>query len=405
VSGLASDTTQIHAETDSMKILMASHYFASHKGGIEIVAEALYRELANRDQEVVWIAGDATPSPEPIAKSRAVPLSIFNFVEKKIGLPFPIPTPGALRTISRELANTDVLILHDCLYLSNIFAFLLAQSRGLPTIIVQHTRFTPYRSSLLNAVMRFSNAAVARPTLSSAAQVVFISETTRSFFNDVRFRKPPQTVFNGVDTNLYRTLAGGETKASLRRDYNLPEDRPVVLFVGRFVEKKGLRAMRRMVELHPDWTWAFAGWGPFDPTGWNAPNVRVFSNLHGPSMAALYRASDVLVLPSTGEGFPLVVQEALSSGLPVVCSNETLEADPAMTPFVRGANAYRNDDDRTAQEFTSAIDDVLKSEPGSTNKSAARRAFALSRYSWQHAAEQYMGIASRLAAHTSEVPR
>jgi hypothetical protein len=48
---------------------------------------------------------------------------------------------------------------------------------------------------------------------------------------------------------------------------------PAILFVGRFVEKKGSRVMRSMVELHPDWTWAFADWGPLDPTSWNAANV------------------------------------------------------------------------------------------------------------------------------------
>src|SRR5437667_10146798 len=99
-----------------MKILMASHYFASHQGGIEIVADELFRRLAARGQEVVWLAGDATPPPLPIGRSRSVSLNVFNFVEKKIGLPFPIPTPGALEKMSREMCNANVLILHDCLY-------------------------------------------------------------------------------------------------------------------------------------------------------------------------------------------------------------------------------------------------------------------------------------------------
>lgn len=381
-----------------MKILMASHYFASHTGGVEAVAEALFRGLTAREQEVVWLAGDATPPPNPIGRSRAVSLRIFNFVEERIGLPFPIPTPGALRKISREVSNADVLILHDCLYLSNIFAFLLAQFRRVPTIIIQHTRFTPYSSSVLNAVMRFSNAIVTRPMLSRAAQVVFISETNRNYFGRLRFRRFPEIVFNGVDTDLYRTLGVAETKASLRRQYDLPEDDPVILFVGRFVEKKGIRAMKRMAELRPDWTWAFAGWGPLDPGSWKAANVRVFSNLRGSSMAELYRACDLFVLPSTGEGFPLVVQEALASGLPVVCAAETLGADPAMKAFVRGVPVYAGDDDRTAREFVSAIDDLLDSDAALENKSKSeeRRAFALSRYSWHHAVERYLEIASGL---------
>jgi hypothetical protein len=53
-----------------MKILMASHYFASHKGGIEIVAEELFRRLAVSEQEVTWLAADTTPPPDPLGRSR-----------------------------------------------------------------------------------------------------------------------------------------------------------------------------------------------------------------------------------------------------------------------------------------------------------------------------------------------
>ena len=383
-----------------MKILMASHYFGSHQGGIEIVANELFRRLAARGQEVVWLAGDATPPPLPIATSRSVPLSVFNFVEKKIGLPFPIPTLGALKKIRREMRNADVLILHDCLYLSNILAFLVARVRGVPTIIVQHIGSVPYSVFVLNLAMKVSNAAVTRPMLSRAAQVIFISEITKRFFSHVRFRRPPEIVFNGVDTDLYCLPGTAETKEGLRREYDLPEDRRVILFVGRFVEKKGMRALEHMVRLRPNWAWAFAGWGPLDPCGWKAENTRVLSTLRGPSLAALYRACDLLVLPSSGEGFPLVVQEALASGLPVVCSVETLGADPAMNEFVQGAPVCAGNDEQTAGEFLSAMDAVLASGATLGTRPEERRAFAVSRYSWHHATERYLEIASILAAES-----
>jgi glycosyltransferase involved in cell wall biosynthesis len=159
--------------------------------------------------------------------------------------------------------------------------------------------------------------------------------------------------------------------------------------------------MKRMVHLRPGWVWVFAGWGPLNPARWNAENVRVFPDLKRASMAALYRSCDLLALPSSGEGFPLVVQEALASGLPVVCGEETLGADPAMAAFVKGVPVFPRDEDRTAREFLAAIEDSLASEAESNNKSEERRAFAASRYSWHRAAEQYLEIVSRLIPQTA----
>jgi glycosyltransferase involved in cell wall biosynthesis len=383
-----------------MKILMASHYFASHKGGVEIVAEALFHEFTDKGQEVVWIAGDATPQPESVGRSRTVSLPVFNFMEEKTGLPFPIPTPRALGKIIREVENADILILHDCLYLSNILAFLKARWRRVPTVIIQHIGFVPYANYVPNTVMRLANAIVTRPMLSRASQVVFISETTRKFFGQQRFRRTPEVIFNGVNTELFHRPGALETVSELRRKYGLPEDGTVILFVGRFVEKKGIPAMKRMVEMRPDWTWAFAGWGPLDPAGWNVENIRVLSELRGPSLAALYRCCNLLVLPSSGEGFPLVVQEALASGLPVVCGEDTLTADTTLREYVKGASVSKGDDDKTAREFLTAIDESLASECGSIQKSAQRRAFAVSRYSWDHAVERYLKILSELVRHT-----
>jgi glycosyltransferase involved in cell wall biosynthesis len=379
-----------------MKILMASHYFSSHKGGIEIVAEELFHALSDKGQEVVWMASDTTPPPQPTGRSSTVSLHAFNFVEDKIGLPFPIPRISAMKTIIREIRNADVLILHDCLYLSNILAFIAARWRGIPAVIIQHIGYIPYKNCLLNSGIRLANTFITRPMLSRAAQVVFISETTRNFFGRLRFRNSPEVIFNGVNTDVFHKLEESETKSEIRREYHLPEDGAVILFVGRFVEKKGISVMKHMVEMRPEWAWVFAGWGPLDPAQWNAANVRVFSDLRGASMAALYRACDLLVLPSSGEGFPLVMQEALASGIPVVCGEETLAADPAMSAFVRGAPVFLREDGKTARAFLTALDEALASGVELNDKSKERRAFAVSRYSWQRAAEQYIEILSRL---------
>lgn len=381
-----------------MKIAMVSHYFGSHRGGIEIVAEELFRQFAARGQEVVWLASDVTPAPEIIGHARTVALPVWNYVERKIGIPFPIPKLGALRELTRAVDEADVVVLQDCLYLSNIFSFLLTRAKGVPTIIIQHAQGSIPRSRpVLRTFTKLANMIVTRPMLSSAAQVVFIGGTTRNFFRNVRYRSRPEIVFNGVDGRVYRAPESPQDRMMLRHGFGLPEDRPTVLFVGRFVEIKGVRVLKHMAEMRPDWTWVFAGWGPLDPAKWNAPNVRVMSGLQGPTLSGLYQACDVLALPSVGEGFPLVIQEALASGLGVVCAAETLEADPAMGTFVRGVPIQPSDDEGTARRFLAAIEDLLRAGAEQTNLPRDRRTFAISRYSWAKGADRYLEIASRLA--------
>ena len=388
-----------------MKILMTTHYFGSHKGGIEIVAEELFRQFSKRDLEIVWAAGNATPPPEARGSSRTVVLPISNFVEEKTGLPFPVPGFRALRQLRGAVKNADVLLLHDCLYLSNIAVFIFARRRGVPIVIVQHIGAVPYKNPVLNGMMRFANRVVTRPMLRRADQVVFISETTKTFFGNVKFRRSPEVVFNGVDTDLYRPPESAERKAELRRKYELPERAPVALFVGRFVEKKGLSLFQELVSQRPQYIWAFAGWGPLDPRSWNAPNVKVYSGLRGASMAELYQACDVFVLPSTGEGFPLVVQEALAVGLPVLCSAETATADVSLQSLVRTVPLNERNPPQISADILSALDELLASGADSPNVSADRRhAFAEQRYSWARAADRYLEIAQRLCQPKASSP-
>lgn len=395
-------TGQVQPKDPIVKILMVTHYFGSHRGGIETVAERLFFEFAALQQEVVWVASDATPTPGAIENGRSLGIPVFNFVEKRLGVPFPVPTFTGMRRLHNEVRNADLVILHDCLYLTNIFAFLFAYLHSVPVTIVQHIGAGAYTRGLLSKLMKAGNATVTRPMLRRANQVVFISETTRDYFGGLRFRSTPAVIFNGVDTSVFRQLHLGEKKAGLRRALGLAPERPVILFVGRFVEWKGLPVLKRMVEMESSYSWVFAGWGPIDPTTWKSPNVYVFSELQGSALAELYRASDVFVLPSLREGFPVVIQEALASGIPVVCGSETATADSALKSFVTSVNLIDGDDEQSALACNAAISHIITSEASGRRAAAERRNFVLSRYSWRRAAERYLEIASTLVPESRQ---
>jgi glycosyltransferase involved in cell wall biosynthesis len=221
--------------------------------------------------------------------------------------------------------------------------------------------------------------------------LVFISETTRAHF-PLADGAPAATIFNGVDDAVFRPAADSAERAADRAALGLPADARVLLFVGRFVEKKGLHLLRRLAEAHPDTLFAFAGWGPVDPAGWGLANTRLFRELSGPSLARLYRAVDLFILPSTGEGFPLVIQEALASSLPVVCGAEAAAADPAATPLLAGVALDPADEVATVAALWAAVEANL----AGPHDAGARREFARHHYSWTSAAERYRALINQM---------
>jgi glycosyltransferase involved in cell wall biosynthesis len=364
-----------------VKLLMVTHYFESHRSGIEIIAGHLIRELVCLEQEVTWVASNVTPRPSyDKLGTRSLALSAINITERYLGIPFPIPSLGAIGQIRHEVQRADAVLLQDSLYPMCIAAFLFARLSRKPVVIAQHVGIVPYNNPVFRMMMSLANTIVVRPMLARADRVAFFSEITARYFSEVSFRWTPKLMFTGVDTETFFPIRP-EEKPKLRARLGLAPDRPVALFVGRFVEKKGLHILSRMARLRPNNVWAFAGWGHLNPRDWNLPNVMVFSDLDGSSIAPLYQASDLFVLPSKGEGFPLVIQEALACGLPVVCSAETTGADAAVSPFLSAVPLDEQNPDGTALAFCEEIDKVLAGDgmarvPATSDFSSCHNAIA-----------------------------
>src|SRR5690349_11719363 len=91
---------------NSMKLLMISHFFDSHRGGLEVVAERLARELSGRGLHVTWIASDNTAVPaESEVGYRVVGVPALNFLECLTGIAWPVPTLRAAVRIWREVRS------------------------------------------------------------------------------------------------------------------------------------------------------------------------------------------------------------------------------------------------------------------------------------------------------------
>lgn len=362
-----------------MKILSVSNFYDSHGGGLERVAAHLNREFLVAGHDVAWAASDADDAP--ISEAQIIGLRCANPTEKLTGLPMPIPGPRSIARLLRAVRQADAIVIHDALYVTSILAMIFAKSTGKPTVMVQHIGRIPFASSLLNAVMRLANFTVTRPMMAATTRLAFISATVRDDLLGTPPRRRSLLVFNGVDQAVFNAQPRAPREET-RAKWSLPDDKILAVFVGRFVEKKGLRVLRLLAEQRPDVHFALLGRGAIEPREWSLPNVHVLGQQPQDEIADIYRAADLLLLPSVGEGYPLVVQEAMACGLPIICGDASAKADPAASLWLTGVDIDLADPRASAARCAGAID-ALSSSPVDT---AAMANYASENYSWRRMA-------------------
>ena len=367
-----------------LRILTVTHFYERHGGGIEIVAGQLARQLSHLGHDSHWAASAADLPPND-ARVVALPLDTVDPLEHVSGLPMPIPMPGSALRLWRAIGRSDGVIIHDGLYVTSIIAALAARWHSKPFVLIQHIGSIPFANWFLAGLMKLANRLVTRTIMKAADRTVFISHAVRRQFDSVNWKTEPTILFNGTDTTLHRLPADGETTAT-KQKLGLSLERPTILFVGRFVEKKGLAILREIARSLPDHDFVLAGAGPIRPMDWKLANVRVLGSLPREDLAQLYRGVDALLLPSTGEGYPLVIQEALANGLPVFCGEDSASADPGASQFLTGLPVNLAEAGLSAKAFCKAI------REHSLQRSPAAAHYAVAHYSWRKNAIAVAGI-------------
>jgi len=115
-------------------------------------------------------------------------------------------------------------------------------------------------------------------------------------------------------------------KKITRKDLNI-EDKFTVLFVGRLIEKKGIKVLVEVAKLLRNINFIFVGAGPEEFFLISAQeelnNVKFLGSVKNSDLSKYYSLADIFCIPSQyEEGFGRVVMEAVACGLPVVGSNK-----------------------------------------------------------------------------------
>jgi glycosyltransferase involved in cell wall biosynthesis len=297
-----------------------------------MIAGSLAARLAARGLSITWAASaPAVGVPDGV---RAMPLRAWDGVRRYTNFAYPIWHPADLQCLAREAARHSLVHMHEHLYLGHLLLRWLVGRGGPPVVVTQHTSQIPAGDQLplalrtVRGALAVSNRTVARWVFNGAKQVVFISEKAMSYYSGLfPFHRPPMFIPNGVDAAIFSPPQDGE-RNQIRRTLGWPLARPVALFVGRMIANKGVLLLRELAARVPECDFAFAGAGPLDPGTWGIPNVHRLGSAEQRVLARYYRAADLLILPSFTEGFPLVMQEAMACGTPVLLTDHIVAGAP-----------------------------------------------------------------------------
>jgi D-inositol-3-phosphate glycosyltransferase len=358
-------------EARPLSVLQVTHYLPPHPGGIERVADVLFNGYRRVGMNVTWL-GSRVPSDAPSYEDGRIRVPCLNFAETRFGLPVPIWGAAAVRELSRQVRGADVVHVHDCQYPGSALAIRLARRLGRPSILTQHVGFKDYRNGAVNALQRVVYATMGRAILRSATHIVLATPPAEAHVRALLDGLPPgaSRIPNGMDLNRFRPV-DDVARYSARQRLGLAEDRPVALFAGRLVDRKGLPLLLDAAKRLPETHFVIVGDGPLESLVRSGPpNVAQAGGVPYARMADYYHAANCLVLLSDGEGLPLVVQEALASGLSAVLSDH----EPYVRPLAQAGLVHA----------VPLSEDAVVAAIRSASVVDAARSAAASRYAAEH---------------------
>jgi glycosyltransferase involved in cell wall biosynthesis len=317
-------------------LVVSAAYPAPSDPSRAVFIETLTRAQAAAGLSVSVVAPRVTRSDPPCEQRRGIDVRRFSYPGggrrmKEVEAPSLLLLVGyalsSFACVARQLIarRPDCVLCHWVLPTGPATALAAAILR-VPLVLVAH-------GSDINTYARRSGffRALVRWTLLRARRVLAVSRVLEDTLV-VDFDLPPTRVGwlpMGVDGSLFLRPRGNPKteRRDARRTLGLEVERRTVLFVGDLVTAKGVKellaAWRLLEKRGVDAQLVLAGDGPLriDTTTKNGNRApRFIGRVNQGDLARWYRAADLVVLPSHGEGMPVSLMEALQCGVPVVAT-------------------------------------------------------------------------------------
>ena len=208
--------------------------------------------------------------------------------------------------------------------------------------------------------------------LNKACGVLFSNLSAEKYlsnYNKNLYLYPFTSLF---ERDMISNPLSSEEKLVLRKKLGLKEDK-IIISVGRFLELKGFDiAINSMQYLSKEVGLYLVGGTPTEEylqlrEKQDAGRIHFVDFMNKEALNEYYRAADVLIMPTRGDVWGLVINEAMANGLPIVSSDCCVAA---LELVKEGENGYivPVDDEKALAD---AVSKVLESEETTRRMSEA----------------------------------
>jgi D-inositol-3-phosphate glycosyltransferase len=314
-------------------------------------------------------------------------------------------TSGVLRAEAASAPGHYDLV-HSHYWLSGQVGWLAKERWGVPLVHTAHT-LAKVKNRLLatgDAPEPMARVLGEENIVAEADRLVANTPTEARELIDLYGASPEQVgvVEPGVDLDRFRPAS----RAAARRRFGFPERGHVIAFVGRIQPLKAPDVLLRAVaELPPevarDLTVAIVGGNSgsgldlaalSDSLGLGAA-IRFLPPQAGDALADLYRAADIVAVPSHNESFGLVALEAQACGTPVVAA-----AVGGLVTAVRDQHSGVLVDDHNPANWAAVLGDLL-SHPGRRAMLSRGAVEHAQQYSWTRTASGLLAVYREAMIH------
>ena len=278
---------------------------------------------------------DADDTVFPFPVLRYPSLDTTKLVGYRAGIPFDPELMG-------KLAHQNFDIIHShCPIVSTMLARALREQIDRPVVFTYHTKFDiDIANAIRSKLLQDEAAAILAANISACDEVWTVSRGAGENLRKLGYAGEWRVMPNGVD--FPRGRVDEAFIREVTRDFDLPGDLPVFLFVGRMMWYKGIRiildALRQLRDEDRDFRMVFVGAGGdkeeimayFASLGLDGTVLFSEPIRDRERIRAWYCRADLFLFPSTFDTNGLVVREAAACSLASVlvagsCAAEDVE--------------------------------------------------------------------------------